>query len=82
MFVCERGYSCCNHRYWDNQEDVEQDAKDCDHLIEVEPVRRGHWIEAEDGDGVVCSECGTDFCTLFYRREDLKHCICGAKMDL
>lgn len=49
--------------------------------VDVAPVKHGRWIEADDGDGVVCSECGTDFCTLFYRREDLKYCICGARMD-
>lgn len=48
---------------------------------DVAPVVHGQWIEADDGDGVVCSECGTDFCTLIYRREDLKYCICGARMD-
>lgn len=48
MFVCEKNYSCCDHRYWDSWKDVDQDAKDCGHLIEVEPVKRGEWISVDD----------------------------------
>lgn len=44
---------------------------------------RGEWIEASDGDGVVCSNCKTDFCTLTNETEHFLFCpYCGAKMDL
>lgn len=78
MFICDRNHSCCNHRYWDRREDVEQDAKECGHLIEVVEVVHGEWIE----DGYynlpcVCSNCGAE--AEHYRTP---HCPnCGAKMD-
>lgn len=44
---------------------------------DVEPVRRGHWIE--DGDCQICSECGEEHCWDEYRAA---YCdSCGAKMD-
>ncbi len=50
--------------------------------IEAEPVRHGRWSLAEDGDGVVCSCCGKDFCNLVYETDDFNYCPnCGAKMD-
>lgn len=49
---------------------------------DVAPVRHGRWKEADDGDGIVCSLCGTDFCTLIYDTEYFNYCPnCGAKMD-
>lgn len=44
--------------------------------------KHGRWTLAYDGDGVVCSVCGTDFCTLVYHTDDFKFCPhCGAEMD-
>lgn len=41
------------------------------------------WELADDGDGVVCSHCGTDFCILIYYTDEFLYCPhCGAKMDL
>ena len=59
MFVCEKDYSCCGFRYWDRWEDVEQDAKECGHLIEVAPVVHGEWINLTEcaNEGVYCSVC-------------------------
>lgn len=84
MFVCDKNYSCCNHQYWDRVEDVEQEAKECGHLIEVAPVRHGRWIKDapyRDEDGYIvyqfyCSECGR------YEDEKEPYCNCGCKMDL
>lgn len=48
---------------------------------DVAPVRHGRWEEADDGDGVVCSLCGTDFCTLIHDTDNFLYCPnCGAKM--
>lgn len=33
---------------------------------DVAPVVHGRWSEASDGDGVVCSVCGADFCTIIH----------------
>ncbi len=42
---------------------------------------QGLWKLADDGDGVVCSECGTDFCILVYATDDFHFCPnCGADM--
>ena len=35
---------------------------------EVVPVVHGRWEEADDGDGVVCSICREDFCTIYLER--------------
>lgn len=42
---------------------------------------KGRWELADDGDGAVCSECGTDFCILVYATEGFHFCPnCGADM--
>lgn len=50
--------------------------------LALEDLRpQGRWELADDGDGVVCSECGTDFCILFYATDDFHFCpSCGADM--
>ncbi len=49
---------------------------------DVVPVVHGRWEEADDGDGVVCSLCGTDFCTIIHDTDNFLYCPnCGAKMD-
>lgn len=48
---------------------------------DVAEVRHGRWDAASDGDGVVCSECGTDFCTMIHETEKFRFCPnCGARM--
>lgn len=48
---------------------------------EVFEVRHGKWEEASDGDGIVCSECRTDFCTMIHETEKFNYCPnCGALM--
>ena len=48
---------------------------------DVAPVRHGRWEEADDGDGVVCSVCREDFCTIYLETERFNYCPnCGARM--
>lgn len=50
---------------------------------DVAKVVHGRWIEAEDGDGLVCSVCREDFCNIYLEVERFNYCPnCGAKMDL
>lgn len=43
---------------------------------------QAYWDLADDGDGVVCSHCGTDFCIMVFQTEYFKFCPnCGAKID-
>ena len=47
----------------------------------MDDVRTGRWEEASDGDGIVCSECREDFCTLIYETGKFNYCPnCGSKM--
>ena len=49
--------------------------------IEAVPVVYAEWLEAEDGDGIVCSRCGEDFCTLVNETDRFKmYPNCGADM--
>lgn len=44
-------------------------------------VKHGRWYLADDGDGAVCSECGTDFCALLNEVMRFKYCPnCGSYM--
>lgn len=55
-------------------EDMEEQGR----LIEQ---KHGTWLEADDGDGVVCSVCRTDFCTLIFETDSFIYCPhCGAKL--
>lgn len=50
--------------------------------VDAEPVRHGHWIEDDDGDGRHCSICGEDYCYAISNCELYNYCPnCGAKMD-
>ena len=54
----------------------------CAPAADVVEVRRGKWVEADDGDGVVCSVCGEDFCTIIHETDRFKYCPnCGCRMD-
>ena len=81
MFICEKNYSCCDFKYWDRLEDVEQEARECEHLIEVIPVVHGHWENVchyPYPDTIRCSVCGREF----NGNEDWKGCpVCLARMD-
>ena len=45
------------------------------------PYLDANWEEASDGDGIVCSYCGEDFCTLIYNTRNFKFCPhCGCRM--
>lgn len=68
MWICENGSRCVDP------------CDDCEHYIEVEPVRHGKWVKVYRVCGIdvlKCSVCGgehprlaTAFC-----------CDCGARMD-
>jgi hypothetical protein len=48
---------------------------------DVVEVKHSRWYLADDGDGVVCDECGTDFCVLLNEVMRFKYCPnCGAYM--
>ena len=50
--------------------------------VDAVEVVHGRWILADDGDGDVCSVCGTDFCNVIYETGNWNYCPnCGAKMD-
>ena len=50
--------------------------------IDPESLRpKGKWIEAEDGDGVICSVCREDFCTIIHETDRFNFCPnCGADL--
>jgi hypothetical protein len=51
-------------------------------IADVVEVKHGRWHLADDGDGVVCSECGEDFCNIYLEVDRFKYCPnCGAKME-
>ena len=62
-FICEKQGRCCPHEFYDSIEQAITDSEDgvpCDHLIEVDPVRHGRWINHTMIDGHIhaeCSEC-------------------------
>ena len=46
-------------------------------------VKHARWDLADDGDGVVCSNCREDFCNIYLEVDRFKYCPnCGAKMNL
>ena len=50
---------------------------------DVEPIVHAKWELADDGDGVVCTNCRTDFCTLINCTDEFVRCPhCGAVMDV
>lgn len=83
LFICEKNYSCCNYQYWDKWEDVEQDSKECGHLVEVVPVKHARW-EKHNGDEyhMYCSNCGNPSATITNYTWYSFCPVCGAKMDL
>lgn len=83
MFVCDKNFSCCDYQYWDTVEDIEQDAKECGHLIEVEPVVHGRWIAIKvpnEWDKGQCSACKSTFNSSVWGTNYCPNC--GSKMDL
>ena len=49
---------------------------------DVVEVKHGRWEEADDGDGVVCSICREDFCSIIHEVDRFRICPnCGARMD-
>ena len=84
MFIRENNSNCCNYKFCNNYNDLDDEGKECPYLIEVEPVRHGHWewlgpnFLVKDCFCGTCSVCGTRNIYL----TDLKFCPhCGTKMD-
>lgn len=49
--------------------------------FEIIEFKHGRWYLADDGDGLVCSECGEDFCNIYLEVDRFKYCPnCGAYM--
>jgi len=47
----------------------------------IEEKPESHWLLADDGDGVVCPNCGTDFCILTNDTDNFDFCPkCGKKL--
>ena len=86
-FICEKQGRCCPHEFYDSIEQAISDSEDgvpCDHLIEVDHVRHGRWIDK--GEYAVCMECGGRSGTQYDGVEPIplmtQFCPnCGAKMD-
>lgn len=84
MFVCEKNWSCigCNYQYADRLDQIDEEFRDCDRLIEVQEVKHGRYTEKRR-----CSNCGsgipTDDTLDYIPREAVRYCyFCGARMDL
>ena len=51
-------------------------------IADVVEVKHGRWYLADDGDGLVCGECGEDFCHIYLEVERFNYCPnCGAQMN-
>ena len=91
MFICDKNWSCCKYQYADRLEDIEEEFRDCNNLIEVAEVKHGRWCCAETG-YVTCDKCNqsvyvggyTKGETLDIMEKDMfEYCPhCGAKMSL
>ena len=96
FYICDRDADCCNYKTADKFEDIEQQAENCGHLIEVAEVKHGYWkvitygaVSMYDSDylSIECSECGTEYDREAVRNiQDSDDCFeycphCGAKMD-
>lgn len=85
MFVCEKFWACigCNYQYADRLDQIDEEFRDCERLIEVEEVKHAHWNIHTDEDGIygICSNChrGTDFSHYGKAYPICPHC--GAKID-
>lgn len=74
-----------NAIYVQDKERMKKFLNECFKLMgaDIEPVVHAKWELAEDGDGVVCSHCHTDFCTLIHCANEFYRCPhCGAIMDM
>lgn len=88
MFFCCKNYNCCNYKYADKLDDLPIEDRECDYLIEAEPVIHAHWKWH------ICSNCkgelpytftGGTVDEPFIKKEYIEetdYCPhCGAKMD-
>ena len=90
MFVCDKNWSCigCNYQYADRLDQIGEEFRDCDKLIEVQEVKHASWDVVEEGwDNTLytCSACGESCLMLDMTPADnlWDYCPnCGAKMDL
>lgn len=83
MYLCDKNFCCCGWQYYDSEADIDEDAKDCSHLIEVAPVIHAHWIIRKWGANAQCSNCKRYFDDVYDMDNSDNYCRhCGAKMDL
>lgn len=81
MFICDKNYDCCDYKYADKLSDVEEEGRTCGHLIEVTPIKHGHWICENEYNLPKCSVCGKRSHSAEWADEDVFCGHCGAKMD-
>lgn len=86
MFICDKNYHCCNYEYADRKEDLEEEARECEHLIEVEEVRHGKWVLVKprrNGRNATykCTVCNQLYSSYYNDVQEWTHCPCGAIMD-
>ena len=85
MIICDCYSNCigCDWKCADRKSDIDNKFHNCSHLMEVEPVRHGRWIELarwSDGRTLKCTACGSD---TFHEHGDATNFCpnCSAKMD-
>lgn len=78
--ICENGYQtkCVDCPLRDDN------AKPCEHAIEVAPVRHGRWVMSGDRpDTIICTCCDSAFDVWKADIKRYHYCPnCGAKMDI
>ena len=84
-FICEKQGRCCPHEFYNSIEQAIADSEDgvpCDHLIEVDSVRHGRWIEQDKytfGTMYDCSICDN---RILDTGHSWNYCPnCGCRMD-
>lgn len=82
MIICNQYGTCCNWKYCDKREDLDEEGCQCSHISEVKEVVHAKWeyiIEDEDFAYLRCSHCLTGNRSPFAE----PYCSnCGAKMNL
>lgn len=64
----------------DDAKDTNVPTKEEENMENMEKKDK-HWLLANDGDGIVCPECGMDFCVLTNDTDYFNYCpYCGEKL--
>lgn len=79
MATCKE---CLHQCYTDDLASTEESCNFFLDKTKYVEQKHGRWEEASDGDGVVCSVCGEDFCNIYLETDRFNYCPnCGAKME-